>query len=56
MQLQDYMRHVKVLFDDSPNGVKVIDTFTPEAENSLELHRSGWQAILDNYKTCVESN
>ncbi len=47
-------RNVKVEFEDTPNGVKVTETFDPENENSLEMQRSGWQAILDNFKKYVE--
>jgi hypothetical protein len=31
----------------------VID-FDAEAENSIEMQRGGWQAILDNFKKYVE--
>ena len=47
-------RHVKVEFAEVPKGVKVIQTFDPENENLEELQRSGWQAILDNFKNYVE--
>jgi len=47
-------RHVKVEFSEMPEGVKVVETFDPENENSLELQRSGWQAILNNFKKYVE--
>jgi uncharacterized protein YndB with AHSA1/START domain len=49
-------RHVKVEFTDSPDGVKVIETFDPESENSEELQKNGWQAILDNFRKYVESH
>lgn len=52
----DDSRHVKVEFEDIPNGVKVTETFVPENENPLELQRSGWQAILDNFKKYVEGH
>ena len=35
--------------------VAVSTEFEAEGENSLELQRGGWQAILDNYKKRVES-
>lgn len=47
-------RHVKVEFKELPEGVKVIETFDPENENSMEMQRSGWQAILDNFKKYVD--
>jgi uncharacterized protein YndB with AHSA1/START domain len=48
-------RHVKIEFLETPEGVHVIETFDPENENSMELQRAGWQAILDNFKKYVES-
>lgn len=35
---------------------EVTVTFDPETENSIELQRNGWQAILDNFKKYVETN
>lgn len=49
-------RHVKIEFAGLPDGVKVTETFDPENENSVELQRTGWQAILDNFKKYVESS
>ncbi len=48
-------RHTKVEFIQTPEGVKVVEAFVPEKENSLELQRAGWQAILDNFRKYVES-
>ena len=49
-------RHVKVIFEGSPSGVRVAETFDPESQNSLDMQRSGWQAILDNFKKYVEDH
>ena len=49
-------RHVKVEFSEVPEGIKVVETFDPETENTEELQRSGWQSILENFKKYVESN
>jgi uncharacterized protein YndB with AHSA1/START domain len=49
-------RHVKIEFIQLPEGVKIIETFDPENENSEELQRNGWQSILDNFKKYIESN
>lgn len=49
-------RHVRVEFKQVPEGIKVIETFDPETENSEEKQRNGWQAILDNFKKYVEQN
>lgn len=52
----DDCRHVRVEFSEVPEGVKVVETFDPEAENPDEMQRSGWQAILNNFKKYVESS
>lgn len=49
-------RHVKTEFVQVPEGVKVTVTFDPENQNSEEVQRKGWQAILDNFKKHTESN
>jgi uncharacterized protein YndB with AHSA1/START domain len=48
-------RHVKIEFSEVPEGVKVVETFDPESENSEEVQRSGWQSILDNFRKYTES-
>ncbi|HUC21055.1 MAG TPA: SRPBCC domain-containing protein [Candidatus Polarisedimenticolaceae bacterium] len=48
-------RHVKVTFKKTPDGVRITETFDPENENPPEMQRSGWQAILDNFKKYTES-
>lgn len=48
-------RHVSVEFSETPQGVKIIETFDPENENSEELQRAGWNAILENFKKYAES-
>ena len=52
----DDKRHVKVEFEETPDGVKITQTFDPEQENSLEMQRDGWQAILNNFKKHTEEN
>jgi uncharacterized protein YndB with AHSA1/START domain len=49
-------RHVSTEFSETPEGVKVIQTFDPEDENPRDMQRDGWQAILDNFKKHVENN
>ena len=49
-------RKVTVLFSKAGSTTKVTETFEPESENSLELQRGGWQAILDSFKKYVESS
>ena len=48
-------RKVIVVFTDTPDGIKVSETFTAEDEYSGEQQRQGWLAILTNFKNYVES-
>jgi uncharacterized protein YndB with AHSA1/START domain len=48
-------RRVKINFEEVGDATKVIQTFDMEPINSEELQRTGWQAILDNFKRYVES-
>jgi uncharacterized protein YndB with AHSA1/START domain len=48
-------RTVRVVFDQIPGGVNITQTFDPESENSIEMQRAGWQAILDNFKKYCET-
>ena len=49
-------REVQVRFEAiSSEQTRVTEMFDIEDENSGELQRSGWQAILENYKKQVES-
>jgi uncharacterized protein YndB with AHSA1/START domain len=58
-QLIEYIlsdeRHVKVEFEETPEGVRITETFDPENENPEAVQRSSWQATLDNFKTYVEN-
>jgi uncharacterized protein YndB with AHSA1/START domain len=49
-------RKVNIHFTNKDGGTKVVETFEAEDENSLELQKTGWQAILNNFKNYVESN
>ncbi len=49
-------RTATVLFKNLNNQTEVIVTFDPETQNSVELQRSGWQAILNNFKEYTETN
>ena len=44
-----------VEFVTSVNGVTVRSTFDAEKENSEEMQRQGWQAILSNFAKHVEA-
>ena len=43
-------RKVQTIFEEKEGKIKVITNFEAEAENSLEMQKQGWQAILDNFK------
>lgn len=49
-------RLATIEFNNKNNQTEVIITFDPETENSIELQKNGWQAILNNFKEYVESN
>jgi hypothetical protein len=42
-------------FIERAGGVVVKETFDAETENTPELQRTGWQAILDNFGRHVEA-
>lgn len=47
-------REVSITFSETAGGTLVSESFETEDENSAELQRAGWQAILDNFKKYVE--
>lgn len=47
-------RKVEIRFKPEENSVIVEEDFETEDENSAELQRTGWQAILDNFKNYTE--
>lgn len=53
--IMDDGRRVSVVFEQTPEGTKVVETFDPENENPEEMQRSGWQSILDSFKRYAES-
>ena len=54
--IMDDERQVKVSFQEVPEGVEVEEVFEAEMQNSVEMQKNGWQAILDNFKTYTESD
>ena len=48
-------RKVKVTFSPDGDETKVTETFETEDTHSPEMQRTGWQAILDNFKNYTES-
>lgn len=47
-------RRAEILFISSGDKTEVIESFEAESENSVDLQRTGWQAILDNFKSFAE--
>lgn len=52
----DDSRKVEVEFIEEGGGVLVRETFATENVHNLEQQRTGWQAILDNFKRYVENS
>jgi uncharacterized protein YndB with AHSA1/START domain len=48
-------RKVEIIFSISGNGTWLVETFDAETENSVDLQKGGWQAILNNFKKYVEN-
>lgn len=48
-------RKVRVEFIQDKNKTMISESFEAEKTNSVELQRSGWQAILDNFRKYTES-
>ncbi len=49
-------RSVMVEFIPVNNQTEVTIVFDPESENPVEMQRTGWQMILNNFKTYTENN
>ncbi|KQS92874.1 SRPBCC family protein [Chryseobacterium sp. Leaf394] len=50
-------RNVEIVFEKADeNTTKVKISFDPETQNSVEMQREGWYAILNNFHKYVENN
>jgi uncharacterized protein YndB with AHSA1/START domain len=49
-------RRTTIGFNSDNNQTEVIVTFDAEQQNSLEMQRDGWQAILNNFKKYTETH
>ena len=47
-------RKVKVNFTKQGNSTRITESFDAESQNSLEMQKTGWQSILDNFKKYTE--
>ena len=53
--MTDGRKVVTTFADEGEEGTRVRTDFDPESENTLQAQRSGWQAILDNFKQYCEA-
>jgi len=49
-------RQVETTFEEEAKSTRVTTRFDPESQNSIEMQREGWQAILDNFKKYAETH
>lgn len=49
-------RKVKTSFISSGNDTRIIQSFEAEDQNSIDMQRGGWQAILNNFTRYTENN
>jgi uncharacterized protein YndB with AHSA1/START domain len=52
----DDQRRVRVEFTQTPDGVRVVETFDAEDQNPPEMQQAGWQAFLENFRKYAESH
>ena len=48
-------RKARTTFESAGGGTKVTTVFDAEEQNSLEMQRDGWQAILNSFKSYLEA-
>lgn len=48
-------RRVTVNFKEENGATRLTEVFEVEDENAIDMQRQGWQAILDSFKSYVES-
>lgn len=53
--VMDDGRKASVSFEEIDGDIQVMETFEMEDEHTEEQQRTGWQAILDNFKEYVEN-
>lgn len=49
-------RQATIELKNSCKQTEIKISFDPEKENSIEMQKGGWQAILNNFKNYVETN
>jgi len=51
----DAGRVVEVILEETPEGIKITETFDAEDIHSEEMQIAGWSAILENFKKYTET-
>ena len=51
----DAGRVVEIILEETPEGIKITETFDAEDIHSTEQQIAGWQAILENLRKYTES-
>lgn len=49
-------RKVEITFSGDEDETTIVESFETEDTHSIEMQRSGWQAILDNFKKYTETH
>ncbi len=49
-------RKAQVTFTSDGNQTKIVETFEAENQHSIDMQKTGWQAILNNFKKYTESH
>lgn len=49
-------RKMIISFEQNSEGTLITEQFEPETMNAVELQKTGWQLILDNFKNYVDKN
>jgi uncharacterized protein YndB with AHSA1/START domain len=52
--IMDDGRTCEIVFQQQDNNTRIVQTFEAETENSVELQKGGWQAIMNNFKNYLE--
>lgn len=48
-------RNVQVAFTPKGNQTEITETFEAEGQNPVEMQKTGWQSILDNFRKYAEN-
>jgi uncharacterized protein YndB with AHSA1/START domain len=49
-------RTVTIHFSGLGKGTRIVEMFEAETQNPVDIQKTGWQAILDNFKKYTEGN